>query len=108
MRRKRLFGTLCLLAVVFMGFSVVSAAVNGNTTSKQQSPQPDKVATDTKKSVKEVQAEFRKLEFGMFIHYNMATYKGAQWVAGYPVPPTSIRAARSTPTPGRTRRCPPA
>ena len=36
--------------------------------------------------VGKLQAEFRKLKFGMFIHYNMATYKGAQWVAGYHSP----------------------
>jgi len=30
--------------------------------------------------------DFRKLRFGMFIHYNMATYKGVQWVEGYPSP----------------------
>jgi alpha-L-fucosidase len=36
-----------------------------------------------KKPVKVLQEDFRKLEFGMFIHYNMATYKGVQWVSGY-------------------------
>jgi alpha-L-fucosidase len=36
--------------------------------------------------VGKLQAEFRKLQFGMFIHYNMATYKGVQWVAGYHSP----------------------
>jgi alpha-L-fucosidase len=36
--------------------------------------------------VEKLQAEFRKLKFGMFIHYNMATYKGVQWVAGYHSP----------------------
>ena len=30
--------------------------------------------------------EFGKLRFGMFIHYNMATYKDAQWVEGNPSP----------------------
>jgi len=39
-------------------------------------------------SVKKLQADFRKLEFGMFIHYNMATYHGVQWVEGYPSPST--------------------
>jgi alpha-L-fucosidase len=33
--------------------------------------------------VKELQTEFLKLKFGMFISYNMATYQGAQWVKGY-------------------------
>ena len=35
-----------------------------------------------------LQEEFIKLKFGMFIHYNMATYTGEQWVAGYPDPST--------------------
>jgi len=30
--------------------------------------------------------DFLDLKFGMFIHYNMATYKGVQWVEGYPDP----------------------
>lgn len=46
----------------------------------------DKAGAETKKSVKELQENFRKLKFGMFIHYNMATYKGVQWVAGYHSP----------------------
>jgi len=47
---------------------------------------PDKNASETKKSVKKLQEDFRKLNFGMFIHYNMATYEGVQWVAGYHSP----------------------
>ena len=39
-----------------------------------------------KKSLKGLQDDFRELKFGMFIHYNMATYKGVQWVAGYHSP----------------------
>ena len=42
--------------------------------------------SDVGKSVQPLQEDFRKLEFGMFIHYNMATYKGVQWVAGYHSP----------------------
>ena len=38
------------------------------------------------KSVNEMQDEFLKLKFGMFIHYNMETYKGVQWVSGYQNP----------------------
>jgi len=40
------------------------------------------------KSVKEMQEDFLDLKFGMFIHYNMATYEEVQWVAGYPDPST--------------------
>ena len=42
----------------------------------------------TKKSVNERQEDFLKLKFGMFIHYNMATYKCIEWVEGYPDPST--------------------
>jgi alpha-L-fucosidase len=35
-----------------------------------------------------LQEEFLKLKFGMFLHYNMATYVGKEWVAGYPDPST--------------------
>ncbi|MCH7228461.1 alpha-L-fucosidase [Haloferula sp. A504] len=46
------------------------------------------VSADPPKSVEQLQAEFLELGFGMFIHYNMATYHGAQWVEGYPDPST--------------------
>jgi len=39
-------------------------------------------------AVKALQAEFLKLKFGMFIHFNMATFHGVEWVAGYPDPST--------------------
>jgi alpha-L-fucosidase len=76
MNRKKLFGVLCLLAAILMGGSAVSAVEKSNTGPKQKSP-------GTKKSVKMLQDEFLKLKFGMFIHYNLATYKGVQWVSGY-------------------------
>jgi alpha-L-fucosidase len=40
------------------------------------------------KSLQALQADFLKLKFGMFLHYNMATYTGEQWVKGYPDPST--------------------
>jgi alpha-L-fucosidase len=39
-------------------------------------------------TVEQLQTEFRKLGFGMFIHYNMATYHDKQWVEGQPCPST--------------------
>ncbi|MHC4555877.1 MAG: alpha-L-fucosidase [Planctomycetota bacterium] len=53
-----------------------------------QPPKPDPKSFVTKESVKQLQEDFLKLKFGMFIHYNMATYKGVQWVLGYPDPST--------------------
>ena len=47
---------------------------------------PDKEAPGTQKPVKVLQDEFLKLKFGMFIHFNLETYKGVQWVAGYHSP----------------------
>lgn len=38
------------------------------------------------RSVEQRQQDFLDLKFGMFIHYNMATYQGVQWVPGYPSP----------------------
>ena len=39
-------------------------------------------------AVEQLQEDFLDLKFGMFIHYNMATYKGVEWVEGYPDPST--------------------
>jgi len=61
--------------------SILAALAGRGTTAT-----PDKESPGTKKSVKELQEEFLKLQFGMFIHYNMATYKGVQWVEGYHSP----------------------
>lgn len=46
----------------------------------------DKAEVEVNKSVQQLQEDFRKLAFGMFIHFNMATYKGVQWVGGYHSP----------------------
>ena len=46
----------------------------------------DKADSGVRKLVQQLQEDFRKLAFGMFIHYNMATYKGVQWVEGYHSP----------------------
>lgn len=37
-------------------------------------------------SMEQQKADFLKLKFGMFIHFNMATYTGEQWTTGYPDP----------------------
>jgi len=52
----------------------------------QAAATPDNSESAVTKSVKQLQADFRKLKFGMFMHYNLATYKGAEWVAGYHSP----------------------
>ena len=88
MNRKKIFFILCLMAAMIMVASSVSAAEKINTDLKQQLPQPDKEAPGTKKPIKMLQGEFLKLKFGMFIHFNLATYKGVQWVSGYHDPST--------------------
>ncbi|RME94413.1 MAG: hypothetical protein D6766_05880 [Verrucomicrobia bacterium] len=37
-------------------------------------------------SLAALQSEFLGLKFGMFIHFNMATFQGVEWVEGYPDP----------------------
>ena len=54
----------------------------------------------------ELQQDFLKLKFGMFIHFNLGTFKGVQWVAGYHVPADFNPAEKSTRTPGPRRRRP--
>ena len=48
-------------------------------------PKAEEKSSDPSKTLKE---EFLKLKFGMFIHYNMATYTGEKWASGYPDPST--------------------
>jgi len=62
---------LCVVAAALAGLT--SAAVAEENLGKD-------------KTMEKIVAEFRQLEFGMFIHYNMATYKNTQWVAGYHSP----------------------
>ena len=68
-----------LTATLIMGVANVTVAEKTATHTRSR-------ATGTKTSVVALQDAFRKLEFGMFIHYNMATYKGVQWVVGYHSP----------------------
>ncbi len=39
-------------------------------------------------SLPALQDDFLKLKFGMFLHFNLETYHGVQWVAGYQDPAT--------------------
>ena len=54
--------------------AVFSAVVIGN------------VVAESAPGVPQLQADFRKLGFGMFIHFNMETYHGVQWAEGYKDP----------------------
>jgi len=79
MNTTKLLGIAAILSGMAVGLSGASAAEEIPADSKPAAPV-------TTKSVKELQEDFLKLKFGMFIHYNMATYKGVQWVAGYHSP----------------------
>lgn len=51
-----------------------------------QSGQPLAAAAQSANSLEAAQVAFLRLKFGMFIHFNMATYQGVEWVEGYPDP----------------------
>ncbi len=67
-------------------YVALAAAVAGCSLGEIAGAETEAERPDMDGSVKELQADFRKLQFGMFIHYNMATYKNTQWVAGYHSP----------------------
>jgi alpha-L-fucosidase len=50
--------------------------------------EPSAAAAPADKHIEQLKQDFLKLRFGMFLHYNMATYTGEQWVTGYPDPST--------------------
>jgi len=79
MNRSTLVGVTCLLAAAAMGAANASAA-------ERNDADPRPAAPGAAKSLKEMQEDFLKLKFGMFIHFNLATYKGVQWVSGYHSP----------------------
>jgi len=87
MTKKMFCGALCLLAVLALGLSNASAVDQKvDTDPKHQLPKPDKKAPGSQKPLKVLQDEFLKLKFGMFIHFNLETYKAVQWVSGYHSP----------------------
>jgi len=77
MNKKKVVDVALVLATMAVGLASAAAAEKIIATPKEPA---------VTKSVKQLQADFRKLKFGMFMHYNMATYKGAEWVAGYHSP----------------------
>jgi alpha-L-fucosidase len=65
------------LGILFMAFSI---SVSFQTVTGQEKH------SDNSKQLEKIQTDFLKLKFGMFISYNMATYKNVEWVEGYPSP----------------------
>jgi len=69
-----------MLAGVAIGLANTSVAEDAKTGSPPRAPAAES------KSVRELQQDFLKLKFGLFIHFNLETFKGVQWVAGYHSP----------------------
>jgi len=70
----------CLLAAATHCLSHASAADGAASGTQERAP------AGACTSVKELQQEFLQLRFGMFIHFNLETFKGVQWVSGYHSP----------------------
>ncbi len=83
-RRSPIRTALTLAAVVMIG--LVLPAVAGDV--PDQLPDPDGKAPAATRPVNALQEDFLKLKSGMFVHFNLATYKGVQWVSGYHDPST--------------------
>lgn len=95
-------GVLPLLVATAIGFAVTaSAAEPAKSNPEHQSPAMTK-------SIKEMQEDFLKLKFGMFIHYNMATTRVSNGSRAIRSRPPSIPEPRSTRTHGPMRRSLPA
>ncbi|MBN1561415.1 alpha-L-fucosidase [candidate division KSB1 bacterium] len=73
---------LCYALALLMGISRPSPTVSA----EEQINPTTHIKFKRGKLVEELQSEFLKLKFGMFIHFNMETYKNVQWVAGYVSP----------------------
>ena len=69
----------CVLAATMAGLL-------GAATPESSATNPQSTAPAATNGVEQMQEDFLKLKFGMFIHYNLETYKGVEWVAGYHSP----------------------
>jgi len=70
-----------------MVIAAISAGVfSANGAEEQVNRVREQTGITATRSVKELQEDFLKLKFGMFIHFNLETFKGVQWVAGYHSP----------------------
>jgi len=77
--------TTALLTAAFL-LVATALRVAGASAAEKRTADPKREPPSVTDTVKRMVADFRALELGMFIHYNMATYKGVQWVEGYPSP----------------------
>lgn len=75
------FTLTCLLGTLLLSPTNLPAA-------DKSAPVTQPASAPAQPSFTPLQAEFLKLEFGMFIHFNMATFHNVEWVVGYPDPST--------------------
>lgn len=68
-----------------MGANLLFAGVGAHAADRDQTQILDK-DKKVEKTLEQLKEEFLQLKFGMFIHFNMATYQGQEWVAGYSSP----------------------
>jgi alpha-L-fucosidase len=83
MRRCKMLIVLLLIASV-SGLYIELVHARGKKTKKLPPPEFDFSKVDP--AIKKLQTEFLELKFGMFICYNMATFKKVSWVPGNPSP----------------------
>jgi alpha-L-fucosidase len=74
--------------ILILPLSILLLSANGQKQHKSVDPVPFSEGKAGGKNHEQIPAakDFLDLKFGMFIHYNMATYRGVQWVEGYPDP----------------------
>ena len=72
---------ICLSVSIAVLMSILILPVEARR--RREPPPPPKPVS---REIKALQDDFLKLKFGMFIHYNMATYEKKGWTDGYPDP----------------------
>jgi len=77
-----------LQKIIMTGFLLTAfTALSGAMPMQQKTGKASKrLSPEMARHIAALQQEFMKLKFGMFIHFNMATFHRVQWVAGYPNP----------------------
>ncbi|MBK8975574.1 MAG: alpha-L-fucosidase [Planctomycetes bacterium] len=69
-------------AWLFSSIALCLAAVPSGLVQVAQAQQPEDVPA-VRPTIAGLQEDFRALRFGMFVHFNLATYEGVEWVEGY-------------------------
>jgi len=79
--------TACVIASALLWTAVIAGVgTAGEAAAPADRPSHERPSDKQSAAVEELKQEFLRMKFGMFIHYNMETYKRVQWVAGYADP----------------------